>query len=162
MKKVLSIALAVVMMLAVCVPAFAADITTGGGTGTTIIKTVTTTAGGEDAANFTVTIPADTEITWGAESTTLTYYVESHLRYGQHVEVSVAGNGVMSYVASADDTFTLPYALGGEAAYAAESPVVYPAASPDFTVNVAEDDWNRAVIGEYSDTLTFTAEVVTA
>ena len=36
MKKVLSIALAVVMMLAVCVPAFAADISTDGGTGTTL------------------------------------------------------------------------------------------------------------------------------
>ena len=62
MKKVLSIALAVVMMLAVCVPAFAADITTDGGTGTTIIKTATTTSGGDDARRFTVTVPADQEI----------------------------------------------------------------------------------------------------
>ncbi len=162
MKKVLSLVVAVVMLCAIAVPAFAADITTDGGTGTTIIKTVTTTAGGEDAENFTVTIPGDTDITWGAESTTMTYYVESHLGYGKQVEVGVAGNGVMSYVASADDTFTLPYTLGGETAYAAESPVVYPAASLDFTVAINEEDWNRAVVGTYSDTLTFTAEVVTA
>ena len=59
MKKLLAVALAVVMMLAVCVPAFAADITTDGGTGTAIIKTSTQTAGGEDGAGFTVTIPAE-------------------------------------------------------------------------------------------------------
>lgn len=162
MKKALSLVLAVALMLAVCVPAFAADITTDGGTGTTIIKTATTTSGGDDARRFTVTVPADQEIPWGAASYDVSYEVETHLAYGETLAVSVKGvQGYMSYSPEAGVELPLPYALFGDGvAYATTEPNVYPAETVPLSVVVTEEDWNEAVIGTYSDTLTFTAEIV--
>lgn len=162
MKKVLSIALAVVMMLAVCVPAFAADITTDGDSGTTIIKTATIKEDGGDARSFTVTIPADQEIPWGAASYDVSYEVETHLAYGETLAVTVAGEqGYMSYSPEAGVELPLPYALFGDGvAYETTEPTVYPAVTVPLNVVVTEEDWNEAVIGTYSDTLTFTAEIL--
>lgn len=161
MKKVLSIALAVVMMLAVCVPAFAADITTDGDSGTTIIKTATIKEDGGDARSFTVTIPADQEIPWGAASYDVSYAVETHLAYGETLAVTVAGEqGYMSYSPEAGVELPLPYALEGGVDYETAEPTVYPAETVPLSVVVTEEDWNEAVIGTYSDTLTFTAEIL--
>ena len=100
MKKLISIALAAAMLAAVSVPAFAANPITKETeqTGTTIIKTSTKTGpdSPEDVAvRYTVSIPADTEIYWGTEETDLVYSVESHLKRGQALKVTVAGTGSM-------------------------------------------------------------------
>ena len=165
MKKALSIALALTMLFALCVPAFAANITTDGGTGDSIVKTRTTTAGGDSAENFTVSIPAETTIPWLTTTAyNISYDVESHLAYGKHLTVTVAdsdGQNKMLYTPEAGVTLELPYTLGATA-YTAASPVVNPAANVAATITVAENDWNNAVIGEYADTLTFTVNVVAA
>lgn len=165
MKKALSIALALTMLFALCVPAFAANITTDGGTGDSIVKTRTTTAGGDSAENFTVSIPAETTIPWLTTTAyDIAYTVESHLAYGKHLTVTVAdsdGQNKMLYTPEAGVTLELPYTLGATA-YTAASPVVNPAANVAATITVAENDWNNAIIGEYADTLTFTVNVVTA
>lgn len=158
MKKALSIALAVVMLFAVCVPAFAADLTADGQSGTVIVKTTTKTSGGDDARSFTVTIPADTEIPWGDLTTDLVYAVESHLGDNEFVNVKVAGNGKMTYAAS--ETHELPYTLTGAVDFTADVPNVYPAADQTVTVNVQDLAWKTAVVGDYADTLTFTAAIV--
>lgn len=165
MKKALSIALALTMLFALCVPAFAANITTDGGTGDSIVKTRTTTAGGDSAENFTVSIPAETTIPWLTTTAyDIAYTVESHLAYGKHLTVTVAdsdGQNKMLYTPEAGVTLELPYTLGATA-YTAASPVVNPAANVAATITVDANDWNNAVIGEYADTLTFTVNVVTA
>ena len=165
MKKALSIALALTMLFALCVPAFAANITTDGGTGDSIVKTQTTTTGGDSAEKFTVSIPAETTIPWLTTTAyDIAYTVESHLAYGKHLTVTVAdsdGQNKMLYTPEAGVTLELPYTLGATA-YTAASPVVNPAANVAATLTVAENDWNNAVIGEYADTLTFTVNVVTA
>ena len=86
MKKVLSVALAVVMLFAVCVPAFAANPITDKTeqSGTTIVKTSTKTETGEDGRRYSVTIPANTTIPWGKASVDMAYVVEAHLAYGEH------------------------------------------------------------------------------
>ena len=81
MKKFFAVALALVMLFALCVPAFAADIAVDGGTGDVIIKTDTKIdtngddIGDTDAESFKVSIPADTTIPWGTADTvnTLSY-----------------------------------------------------------------------------------------
>lgn len=165
MKKAISAILALVMLTVLCVPAFAANITTDGGTGDSIVKTRTTTAGGDSAENFTVSIPAETTIPWLTTTAyDIAYTVESHLAYGKHLTVTVAdsdGQNKMLYTPEAGVTLELPYTLGATA-YTAASPVVNPAANVAATITVAENDWNNAVIGEYADTLTFTVNVVTA
>lgn len=165
MKKAISAILALVMLTVLCVPAFAENITTNGGTGDSIVKTRTTTAGGDSAENFTVSIPAETTIPWLTTTAyDIAYTVESHLAYGKHLTVTVAdsdGQNKMLYTPEAGVTLELPYTLGATA-YTAASPVVNPAANVAATITVAENDWNNAVIGEYADTLTFTVNVVTA
>lgn len=165
MKKAISAILALVMLTVLCVPAFAANITTDGGTGDSIVKTRTTTAGGDSAENFTVSIPAETTIPWLTTTAyDIAYTVESHLAYGKHLTVTVAdsdGQNKMLYTPEAGVTLELPYTLGATA-YTAASPVVNPAANVAATITVDANDWNNAVIGEYADTLTFTVNVVTA
>lgn len=156
MKKAISIVLALVMLFAVCVPAFAADISATG-TGDVIVSTSTKTESGEDAAAYTVTIPADTTIAWGTPSTDVSYTVESHLTRDKAVAVAVTGSGEMKTV---DGKYTLAYTLDGATAFTAASPVVYPAAAQAVNVLIAADDWNTAIVESYSDVLTYTAELV--
>ena len=158
MKKVISMLMTVAMLAALMVPAFALDQNTS--SGDTIVKTSTTMEGGQDARRYTVTIPADTVITWGAEKTDLTgYTAEAHLAYGEKLSVTVSGNGNMVYEPEAGTTLALPYTLEGDTAYESAGPVVYPVATLALSVNIAADDWNAAVVGEYQDTLTFTAAI---
>lgn len=174
MKKVLSVLLAAAMLLALCIPAFAADITTDGGTGDTIIKTDTLIdtnsdgVGDTDAESFKVTIPADTVIPWATTDsvTNLPYYVEAHLKFGKHLTVAVSNDGenTMKY-AVGGTTLTLAYTLGGDTAFDTVTPVAYDTVNDrgvekTLTVSVAGDDWNTAVVGEYADTLTFTVDVL--
>ena len=165
MKKAISAILALVMLTVLCVPAFAANITTDGGTGDAIVKTQTTTADGDSAEKFTVSIPAETTIPWLTTTAyNISYDVESHLAYGKYLTVTVAdsdGQNKMLYSPAAGVTLELPYTLGATA-YTAAGPVVNPAATVAATITVAENDWNNAIIGEYADTLTFTVNVVTA
>lgn len=158
MKKVVSVLMAVAMLAALMVPAFALDQNTP--KGDTIVKTSTTMEGGQDARRYTVTIPADTVIAWGAEKTELTgYTAEAHLAYGEKLSVTVSGNGNMVYEPEAGTTLALPYTLEGDTAYESAGPVVYPVATLALSVNITADDWNEAVVGEYQDTLTFTAAI---
>lgn len=158
MKKVVSVLMAVAMLAALMVPAFALDQNTP--KGDTIVITSTTMEGGQDARRYTVTIPADTTIAWGAEKTELTgYTAEAHLAYGEKLSVTVSGKGNMTYSPEAGTTLALPYTLEGDTAYESTGPVVYPVATLALSVNIAADDWNAAVVGEYQDTLTFTAAI---
>ena len=158
MKKVVSVLMAVAMLAALMVPAFALDQNTP--KGDVIVKTDTEMADGQDARRYTVTIPADTVIAWGAEKTELTgYTAEAHLAYGEKLSVTVSGNGNMVYEPEAGTTLALPYTLEGDTAYESTGAVVYPVATLALSVNIAADDWNAAVVGEYRDTLTFTATI---
>ncbi len=157
MKKLLAMALAVVMMLAVCVPAFAAEITTDDGKGTSIIKTSTQTAGGEEGAGFTVTIPAENTIYWDAQSTDLTYTITSQLGPNTGVQVTVDDTD-QAYVMTDANSYTLAYTLA-DTVGVTTSPVVN-AEEFTYTVNVAQTAWDAAIVSEYADELTFTAELV--
>lgn len=157
MKKVISVLMAVAMLAALMVPAFALDQNTP--EGDVLVKTSTTKEDGSDARTYTVTIPADTTIAWGAKSTALEgFTAEAHLNYGEKLYVSVAGNDKMTYSPEDGVNFDLPYTLEGDTAYESTGAVVFPAAKLALSVNIAEDAWNTAVVGEYSDTLTFTVE----
>lgn len=161
MKKILSIALAVVMLFAVCVPAFAANPITQDTepNGTTIVKTSTTTETGEDAEKYAVSIPADTKIPWGKTETDLeNYSVEAHLAYGKHVYISVANSGLMKLADDANETLAYTLTGDGVAAEYVSTTVVNPVAPLALKVAIDAADWANAIVGEYSDTLTFTAE----
>ena len=167
MKKILSIAVAVLMIAAICVPCFAADITidktTPEGKGTAQVKTDISAV--TDNGTFVVTIPAEMPIPWNTENTDsskdFTYSVESQLKTGKLIQVDVAQNNANMTSASGA---TLAYTITGDiTAVKTTAPVV---AAGTFvktvTVNVAGTAWANAAIDEYSDTLTFTAQIVDA
>ena len=167
MKKILSIAVAVLMIAAICVPCFAADIiidkTTPDGKGTAQVKTDISAV--TDNGTFVVTIPAEMPIPWNTANTDsskdFTYSVESQLKTGKLIQVDVAQNNANMTSASGA---TLAYTITGDiTAVKTTTPVV---AAGTFvktvTVNVAGAAWANAAIDEYSDTLTFTAQIVDA
>ncbi|MGN0520784.1 MAG: hypothetical protein ACI4LB_08605 [Candidatus Fimenecus sp.] len=173
MKKVLSVLLAVSMLLALCVPAFAATEITTETAGDVIIKTSTkkdSNGNGQidpdddDAEGFLVTIPADTTIPWGQEDTDVSYKTEAHLMRGKFLKVVVTGSGTMK---TSDAVYEIPYTLDGKTEFTAENPWVYDTVNDTgvvqaLTVKVTSDSWNTAVVEEYQDTLTYTVSVVTA
>lgn len=165
MKKILSIVVAVLMIAAICVPCFAATIdkTTPDGKGTAQVKTDISAV--TDTGTFVVTIPAEMPIPWNTANTDsskdFTYSVESQLKTGKVIQVDVAQNSANMTSASGA---TLAYTITGDiTAVKTTAPVV---AAGTFvktvTVNVAGTAWANAAIDEYSDTLTFTAQVVAA
>lgn len=162
MKKILAIAMALVMMMAIAVPAFAAIQYVDGTAGTdTIINTDTkkdTDGDGEgdtEAAWFTVTIPATQTLPWETESKDIEYTVASQLKTGEAVKVTVddadkaykmtANGGDIDYTLE-NTTFTAPSAVYDNTA--------------KVTVKVALNEWKSTAIDNYTDTLTFTAEIV--
>lgn len=161
MKKILAIAMALVMMMAICVPAFAA-VTGGSNAGNdTIISTDTLKdedgdgVGETDPSWYTVTIPATQTLPWEATSTDIEYAVASQLKTGEAVKVTVA---------DADAAYKMT-SNGGELAYTLDNATfTAPSAVYDdtasVTVKVALDDWKSVAIDNYTDTLTFTAEIV--
>lgn len=161
MKKILALAMALVMMMAICVPAFAA-VTGGSNAGNdTIINTDTKKdtdndgIGDTEVAWYTVTIPATQTLPWETESKDIEYTVASQLKTGEAVKVTVA---------DADAAYKMTSA-GGELAYTLENTTfTAPSAVYDdttsVTVKVALDDWKSVAIDNYTDTLTFTAEIV--
>lgn len=161
MKKILAIAMALVMMMAICVPAFAA-VTGGSNAGSdTIINTDTKKdtdddgIGDTEADWYTVTIPATQTLAWETESKDIEYTVASQLKTGEAVKVTVA---------DADAAYKMTSA-GGELAYTLDNATfTAPSAVYDdtakVTVKVALDDWKSVAIDNYTDTLTFTAEIV--
>ncbi len=161
MKKILAIAMALVMMLAVCVPAFAADLSVKDtDSGDVIITTSTQKADGSDGDWYIVTIPADTTIAWGAESTELTYAAETHLLYGKTLDVDVtSADYTMTYAPEAGVALDLAFALSGDTDVNFAT-VTYPAVEKAISVDITADAWNNAVVGEYADTLTFAAAIV--
>lgn len=159
MKKILAIAMALVMMMAICVPAFAA-VTGGSNAGNdTIINTDTKKdtdndgIGDTEVAWYTVTIPATQTLPWETETKDIEYTVASQLKTGEAVKVTVAdaaykmtsNGGELAYTLD-NATFTAPSAVYDDTA--------------SVTVKVALDDWKSVAIDNYTDTLTFTAEIV--
>lgn len=161
MKKIIAVAMALVMMMAVAVPAFAADLNVKDtDSGDVIITTSTEKADGTDGDWYLVTIPADTTIAWGETATELKYSVETHLLYGKTLDVDVtSADYLMTYAPEAGVSLDLAFALTGDTD-ANFATVTYPAVEKAVSVDITADAWNNAVVGAYSDTLTFSAAIV--
>lgn len=164
MKKIISVLLAVAMLAALTVPAFAADITIskdepaagpdGAQTATVDVVTKTTNTDGADAYTYSVTFPASFEFDWGdTAAKDATYTVTSQLLLGASLDVSVAANngGEMTNENTAS-TLTYTLANGGSAHFAEVNNDAAPATHP--TVSIAS--YAGVPIAVYTGTLTYT------
>ena len=159
MKKILSLALALVMMMAICVPAFAGTLDASTPSSDVPIKTdisSITTDG-----TYSVTIPATMDIKWNATKTDFNYSVTSHLKAGKAVNVTVAQKNAAMVAADANNTSTIEYSLTGTLNATTNNPVVTNAGF-DFSVIIDQSEFDEAAIAVYSDAVTFTAAVVNA
>ena len=161
MKKILAIAMALIMMMVICVPAFAV-VTGGSNSGSdTIINTDTMKdtdndgVGDTEAAWYTVTIPATQTLPWEATSTDIKYAVASQLNTSDAVKVTVT-DADGAYKMTSTSGGALDYTLEN-AVFTADSAVYDDTAS--VTVKVALNEWKSVAIDNYTDTLTFTAEI---
>lgn len=156
MKKVISVLLAVAMLAALTVPAFAAEITKDSAeqSATVDVVTKTTNTEGQDAYTYTVTIPASFEFDWGdTAAKDATYTVTSQLLLRASLDVSVAANnGGEMTAAGTDQTLTYTLANGGSAHFAEVNNDAAPATHP--TVSIAS--YAGVPIAVYTGTLTYT------
>lgn len=157
MKKILSLALAFVLMFIICVPVFAATLDATTSMGSTPVRVDGSTVG----ASFTVTIPATATITWGQTEEEIEYSVYSQLATGKGVKVTVTADtdGKMK---NATNTAFLEYSLKeGTTEYTTKNSVILPenAEKSSVMVQIPTTNWEKASIDNYVGTLTFNAEL---
>ena len=157
MKKILAVMMAIVMMMAIAVPAFAATLNVDSASGDATV--ITDTSGIVGDGTYTVTYPATMSLTWGTETTGFQYSVTSQLKTGKCVEVEIVDKDANGLVMVNADGAELAYALNGTTSATTSAPVVTDEAF-DYSVDVAKAAWDAAAFDTYQDTLTFSSEVV--
>jgi len=158
MKKILALVMAIVMMMAIAVPAFAA-VEGGANAGNdTIINTKTVKEDGSDPTWYTVTIPASQEIYWEATETAIEYTINSQLATGNFVKVSVKDADDAYLMTKDGSTATLSYGIK-DAEYTATAEVVVDEVDT-VTIDTTNAAWTTVPVDAYTDTLTFTSEIV--
>ncbi len=154
MKKVISIVMALVMMMAICVPAFALDATTPAGDVDVVVDGITDKGDG----SYTVTIPASVDLTWGNDGESK-YEITSQVQTTKRVKVAVAKTKDLTNIT--DATETIEFAVADRTTGIASGAVVSNEVHK-FDITVADEEWNNASIAVYEGTITFTAELVDA
>lgn len=157
MKKVISSALAIVLMFTACVPVFAATLDAATPMGSTPVRVDGSTIG----ASYTVTIPATATITWGQTEKEVEYSVYSQLPTGRFVKISVSADADGKMKNAANTAF-LEYGLkAGTTEYTTTKSVILAenAEKASVVVEISTDNWNKASIDNYTGTLTFKAEL---
>lgn len=143
MKKVVTLALAVLLVVSCALPAFADSM---------IISTQSS------AADYELSFPADTQIPWEQETTAIGEVKATKLLLdpGKVVAVEVESANSYALVNTQDAQKKIPYTLSG-----ADS-IVFTAGDIDktfpLTVGVTDEAWRVAAAGEHTDTLTFVVE----
>lgn len=158
MKKVLSVALAVLMICAISIPAFAVvenSLTDkGANTGDAMVKVDTGTMAG---GTFEVRYPAETHISWNTENTNIEYNSTTHLEAGKQLSVKVAKHANYAQMKYLD--YTLDYTLGGDTDVTVDTVTTQ---KNTLNIGIALKDWKNAPVAGYEAHLTFTVAVVDA
>ena len=158
MKKVISVLMAVAMLAALMVPAFAVDKTLNETNGNPASDTaeVKTNYDNLEATGgyYTVTFPAETTIAWGTVDTTIQYNVTTQLIPTATLNVTVAQDNAAMKSATGQQ---LPYTLSGAGTNVTG---IGPFVDTDYELNINVTAWGDVPVDSYSDTLTFEATIV--
>ncbi|MEG1834617.1 MAG: hypothetical protein RR229_00700 [Oscillospiraceae bacterium] len=167
MKKIISIALSVVMLIAVAMPVFAAagtvtiDEKTSATPKTADVVVKTVLGGGMPATGtYAVTIPADLTIAWDTVTATdVSYSVTSQLALGATLKVGIASLNA-STLKEVKSNKTIAYTPANFADKTFNE--INNAVSSASTITVEQAAWDAAPVAEYLDTLTYTVTYVAA
>ena len=156
MKKIIAIVMALVMMMAVAVPAFAATIgsATEQSGDTTVLVDGTTTQGD---GTYTVTIPAAINLSWGDTAKADDYEITSQLATNKRVKVTLAKSKDLTNANNETIAFTATDATDG----ISDAPVVKDEVHA-FNLTIEENAWKTVSIAAYEGTISFTTELVDA
>lgn len=155
MKKVISVLMAVAMLAALMVPAFALDKTLDENTKSDTAEVKTNYDNLEATGGYyTVTYPAETKITWGTVDTTIQYNVTTQLIPTATLNVTVKQNNAAMESATGQQ---LPYTLSGAGT---DVTGIGPFVDTDYELNINVTAWGDVPVDSYSDTLTFEATIV--
>ena len=159
MKKTLSLIMAVVMMLAVCVPAFAGEITNL--TPDPQEVTVTTNLSAY-TDSYTVTIPANFNVAWPTDGSDQVvqaipgaYNLQAKLKVGSTLNIAVTTDGNMKKSMVNCDTLTLAVTANDTVNKTAGTygyPVAEALTAPQITIT----GFNSTAPDTYTGTLTYT------
>ena len=152
MKKILAVIMALTMLFALCVPAFAADPNpiTKDTAQSGSIDVITTYLPSDET--YSVSYPAAVNVAWGdTAAQDAKYTVTSALQIGAKITVSAAENagGVMTAAGTAD-TLTFSVQNGAAQEFTGANAAVNSAT----TVTIS--DFSGAAVGEYTGTMTYT------
>ncbi len=155
MKKVISVVLALVMMMAVMVPAFAAtlDVNTQSGNSTVLVDGITDKGDG----TYSVEIPASVDLIWGDTTKAGEYKITSQVQTDKRVKVTLAKAKDLTNAANE----TIEFAVADATTGIANSAVVNNEAHA-FNLTIDASEWAAASIATYEGTITFTAELADA
>ena len=155
MKNFISVVLALVMMMAVMVPAFAAtlDVNTQSGSSTVLVDGITDKGDG----TYSVEIPASVDLTWGDTTKAGEYKITSQVQTDKRVKVSVSKEKDLTNAANE----TIEFAVADATTGVATSAVVNEEAHA-FNLTINASEWATASIAAYEGTITFEAEIVDA
>lgn len=156
MKKIIAIVMALVMMMAISVPAFAEKTLNAAAQAgdTTVLVDGTTTEGD---GTYSVTIPATINLAWGDTAATDTYEITSQLVTGKLVKVTLAKSKDLTNADGETIAFTATDATTGVAA-----DEVVNDESHEFNLAIDAAAWDVVSIAAYEGTISFTAELVDA
>ena len=155
MKKVISVVLALVMMMAIMVPAFAAtlDVNTQSGNSTVLVDGVKDKGDG----TYSVEIPASVDLIWGDTTKAGEYKITSQVQTDKRVKVTLAKAKDLTNAANE----TIEFAVADATTGIANSAVVNNE-SHTFNLTIDASEWAAASIATYEGTITFTAELADA
>ncbi len=155
MKKILALVMAIVMMMAIAVPAFAGTLNGTANAGDTTVI-VDGTNGGTNDGTWSVTIPATVDLTWGNDGAD-EYSITSQLVSGKRVQVTLAKSVDLTSAAGKVIEFTATDATNGKSATEVVDGEVHA-----FNITVADGAWDAVPYDVYEGQISFTASVVDA
>lgn len=157
MKKILAMALALVMMMTICVPAFAATLnaSSNSGSATVLVDGITDKGDG----TYSVEIPASVDLTWGDTTKAGEYKITSQVQTAKRVKVTLAKDKDLTN--TGDATETIEFAVADATTGVANAAVVNNEAHA-FNLTIDAGEWTAASIAVYEGTITFEAELVDA
>lgn len=157
MKKILSIAMALVMMVAVMVPAFAAELNASSNTGSATVQVDGITDKGD--GTYSVEIPASVDLIWGDTTKAGEYKITSQVQTDKRVKVTLSK--AKDLTNTGDATETIEFAVA-DATTGVASAAVVNAEAHAFNLTIDASEWTAASIAKYEGTITFEAELVNA
>ncbi len=155
MKKIIALVMALVMMMAITVPAFAGTLNSATQSGDTTV--LVDGAATEGDGTYSVTIPAAINLTWGDTEKADEYTITSQLATNKRVKVALAKSKDLTNANNETIAFTATDATNG----LSRAPVVKDEGHT-FNLAIEEDAWKTVSIAAYEGTISFSAELVDA